>query len=84
MAYQWSFINKSIQSGIINYTLKLVDDQGNLQDLYIPVVLTEAEDTQENLNNIGSTISAQINSETQTPVVESISEETPIVNTEIL
>jgi hypothetical protein len=80
MAYQWSYINRSKQGGIINYTLKLVDDQAISQDLFIPVVLTEEEDTEENLNNIGLNMISQFASEITQPIIES----SPIVTTEIL
>lgn len=64
MGYSYEFLNKITQLGVTNYTLKLTDDTGNAPISYIPVILNNNEDTEENLMSIA------INMINQCPVSE--------------
>jgi len=54
-----------------------MDSQENSSDIFIPVILNESEDTEENLNNIASDMI------TQCTVVETSVIEEPIINEDI-
>lgn len=65
MPFSYEYINKFKQLSIINYTLRIIDSQENSSDIFIPVVLSESEDTEENLNNIALDMINRIISDTQ-------------------
>ena len=54
MPYVYEYINKITQLGVINYTLKLSDTDGILQDVFIPVVVSELENNPDVLANIAN------------------------------
>ena len=79
MSFSYEYINKFKQLGIVNYTLRLIDSQENSSDIFIPIILSELEDDEENLNKIASDMIIQC-----TPVEKSSIIEEPIINEDIL
>lgn len=77
MSFSYEYINKFKQLGIVNYTLRLMDSQENSSDIFIPVILNESEDTEENLNKIASDMIIQCT------VVEPTITEEPLINEDI-
>jgi hypothetical protein len=89
MPYTYEYMNKITQFGVINYTLKLTDSDGILPDLFLPVILSESEDTYENLSNIANNIIANSTSTTQEitqeiVAIDQIQTEDPQITSEIL
>ena len=81
MAYQSNYINKSKQFNIINYTLALTDSQGLMPDIFLPVILEESEDTEENLNRIAQDMINQSTISINSITTDSITvDEVPIVD----
>ena len=52
MAYGHQYLNEFKQFGIINYTLRLIDDEGVMLNVDIPVIINESELNDNNLENI--------------------------------
>jgi hypothetical protein len=54
MAYTYQYLNRIEQLGVINYTLKLYDDENIFPDVFIPILLNQTEDNVENLDIIAN------------------------------
>jgi len=71
MAYSYEYISKVKQLGVVNYTLKLTDDLGVYPDCFIPLILSESECSDENLDRIANEM-IQRSTPLPPPVVEEI------------
>jgi len=61
MPYTYEYMNKITQFGVINYTLKLTDSDGVLEDVFMPVILSESEDNDAVLDSIANGMIASCN-----------------------
>lgn len=79
MAYGYQYLNEFKQFGIINYTLRLIDDEGVMPNVDIPVIINESELNDNNLENIAFSLK---NLHT-TRFLESIVIPSPVIEPEI-
>jgi hypothetical protein len=56
MAYGHQYINEFKQFGVISYTLRLIDDEGVMPNVTIPVVIQESMLNDEHLTNVASSL----------------------------
>jgi hypothetical protein len=56
MAYGHQYINEFRQFGVISYTLRLIDDEGVMPNVTIPVVIQESMLNDEHLTNVASSL----------------------------
>jgi hypothetical protein len=78
MAYSYEYICKITQFDVTNYTLKLTDNEGVYPDCFIPIILSESDCYEENLNNIANDMITRCTPAPVETIVTSITDE--IVN----
>lgn len=56
MAYGHEYINEFKQFGVISYTLRLIDDEGIMPNVTVPVVIEESNLNEEHMLNVASSL----------------------------
>ena len=78
MPYTYEYMNKITQFGVINYTLKLTDSDGIHSDIFMPVIISEFDDNENNLKNIADKLIDYCMANTK---ITSVVEDTSVVET---